>query len=444
MRVIIIGAGLAGTATAWYLRQAGATVTVIERGAAAAMETSFANAGMLTPSMADPWNAPGTWRNLLRWIGREDAPMLLRPGALPGLLGWGLQFLRHSRPGPFHRNTLKNVRLALYSLKELQRLREAAAIEYDAAAAGTLRACRDQASLDRAAALAAFLADHGVVYRVLDRAGLVATEPALVPIAGSLVGGIHYCEDESGDAHLFTRALAQRAAECGVEFLYRCEFTGVRLDGGRVSGVEHRFLGSDTAGSGDFDAGPDAGEQAGARAEPLDADAVVLAAGSFTPVLARQLGLRVPVRPVKGYSITAPVGDWTSPPRIPVSDDHLHAAVTPLGDRIRVAGTAEFAGYDDALTPSRLNNLLNLLRAIYPDYAARLDPATISPWCGFRPVSVDGVPIIGATGLQGLYLNTGQGPLGWTMAAGCGHLLADLILGRTPALDARDYALARF
>ena len=444
MRVIIIGAGLAGTATAWYLRQGGATVTVIERGEAAAMETSFANAGMLTPSMADPWNAPGTWRNLLRWIGREDAPMLLRPSALPGLLGWGLQFLRHSRTVSFHRNTLKNVRLALYSLKELQRLRDVAAIEYDAASVGTLRACRDQTSLDRAAALAAFLADHGVAYRVLDRAGLVATEPALAPIAGDLVGGIHYCEDESGDAHLFTRGLAQRATECGVEFLYRSEFTGVRLNGSRVSGVEHRLLENRSSLRSGSAAGTNADHKENAKTNTLDADAVVLAAGSFTPVVARQLGLRVPVRPVKGYSITAPVGDWASPPRIPVSDDHLHAAVTPLGDRIRVAGTAEFTAYDDTLTPSRLSNLMNLLRAVYPDYAARLDPATITPWCGFRPVSADGVPILGSTGIEGLYLNTGQGPLGWTMAAGCGHLLADLILNQAPALDTADYALARF
>ncbi|MGB5211828.1 MAG: FAD-dependent oxidoreductase [Gammaproteobacteria bacterium] len=444
MHVIIVGAGLAGTATAWYLRQGGATVTVIERGDAAAMETSFANAGMLTPSMADPWNAPGTWRKLLRWIGREDAPMLLRPHALPSLIGWGLQFLWHSRTGSFHRNTVKNVRLALYSLAQLQQLREQTGIEYDAASTGTLRACRDQASLDRAAALAAFLAEHGVAHRVLDRAGLVGVEPALAPIAGDLVGGIHYSRDESGDAHMFTRNLAQRAAEAGVRFVYRSEFTGVRMRGGQLSGVEYRCAERRLDGDTDPVLRANSGVEPEHGETILDGDAVVLAAGSFTPVLARRLGLSVPVRPVKGYSITAPVGDWASPPRIPVSDDHLHAAVTPLGDRIRVAGTAEFTGYDDTLSPSRVANLNHLLHALYPDYATRLQPSSVTPWCGFRPVSADGVPILGSTPLQGLYMNTGQGPLGWTMAAGCGRLLADVVLGQKPALDMNDYALARF
>ena len=423
MRVIVIGAGLAGTSTAWYLSQGGASVTVLDRAPGAAMETSFANAGMLTPSMADPWNAPGTFWNLLRWIGREEAPMLLRPRALPGLAGWGFHFLRQSRPRQFHRNTVKNVRLALFSMSELRRLRDELGIDYDGAAGGTLRACRDQASLDRAAALAASLADHGVAYRLLDRDGVVAAEPALGPVAGKIIGGIHYVDDESGDAHLFTSGLAARAAGAGVQFRFGFDVSAIETEGEAVRAVRGRIAGSD---------------------ETLNTDAVVLAAGSFTPLLASRVGVRVPVRPVKGYSITAPRGDWHDGPRIPVSDDHLHTAVTPLGERIRVAGTAEFTGYDDRLTPRRVDNLLRLLQAIYPAYAERLDPSVIEPWCGFRPVSSDGVPILGPSSVTGLFLNTGQGPLGWTMAAGCGRLVADQMLGMNCDLNPEDYALDRF
>ena len=423
MRVIVIGAGLAGTSTAWYLAQGGASVTVLDRAPGAAMETSFANAGMLTPSMADPWNAPGTLWHLLRWIGREEAPMLLRPRALPDLAGWGLHFLRQSRPHLFHRNTLKNVRLALYSMSELRRLRDELDIDYDGAARGTLRACRDQASLDRAAELAASLAEHGVAYRLLDRDGVVATEPALNPVAEKIVGGIHYVDDESGDAHLFTSGLATRAKGAGVQFRFGFDVNAIETRRGAVRAVRGRTAGRD---------------------ERFETEAVVLAAGSFTPLLARRVGVRVPVRPVKGYSITAPRGDWQDGPRIPVSDDHLHTAVTPLGERIRVAGTAEFTGYDDRLTPQRVDNLLRLLQAIYPAYAERLDPSVVRPWCGFRPVSSDGVSILGPSPLAGLFLNTGQGPLGWTMAAGCGRLLADQMLGRHCDLNPEDYALDRF
>ena len=425
MRVIVIGAGLAGTTTAWYLCRSGAEVTVVDRAPGAAMETSFANAGMLTPSMADPWNAPGTFWHILRWIGREDAPMLLRPSALPGLAGWGVSFLRQSRPGSFRRNTVRNVRLALYSLSELRRLRDELELEYDGAARGTLRACRDRASLDRAASLAASLAEHGVAYRLLDADGVVAAEPALAPVSAKIVGGIHYHGDESGDAHRFTTELAKRAAERGVSFRFGFDVRGIETRDGRAQGIRGRPADCDTE-------------------ETMEADAVVLAAGSYTPLLARGVGVRVPVRPVKGYSITVPRGDWHDGPRIPVSDDHLHTAVTPLGDRIRVAGTAEFTGYDDRLTPRRVQNLLNLLREIYPAFAQRLDPSTVEPWCGFRPVSSDGVPILGPSPIAGLFLNTGQGPLGWTMAAGCGRLVADRVLGQAGAMDMEDYALDRF
>ncbi len=419
MHIVVIGAGLAGTASAWYLRRQGYEVTVVDRADAAAMETSYANAGMLTPSMADPWNSPGTLGRLLGWLGDEKAPMLLRPAAIPSLAGWGLLFLINSRPAPFHRNTRKNVRLANRSLSRLRELRSELNIEYDQVEGGTLRACRDSASLDHATELADALSDHGVEYRRLDRDGVVAAEPALAPVADQIVGGIHYLGDESGDAHRFCQGLASAADAAGVRFEYGVTVKGFHLEEASVR----------------------AARTGGAE---IEADAFVIAAGSYTPLLGRMLGISIPVRPVKGYSVTVPRGDWRGAPRIPVSDDHLHTAVTPLGQRIRVAGTAEFARYDKSLTSARIDNLLAMLEAIYPDFARRIDRTEVDPWCGFRPVSADGVPIIGKTPIANLYLNTGHGPLGWTMAAGSGELLAAVVSRNPPPLDASDYALARF
>jgi D-amino-acid dehydrogenase len=419
MHIVVIGAGLAGTASAWYLRRQGYEVTVVDRADAAAMETSYANAGMLTPSMADPWNSPGTFGRLLGWLGDEKAPMLLRPAAIPSLAGWGVRFLMNSRSAPFRRNTLRNVRLANQSLARLKELRSELGIEYDQVEGGTLRACRDLAALDHASELAAALSDHGVEYRRLDRDGVVAAEPALEPVADKIVGGIHYQNDESGDAHRFCQGLATAAADAGVRFEYGVTVTGFHLEEASVRAAR-------------------------SGAAEIEAGAFVIAAGSYTPLLGRMLGVSVPVRPVKGYSITVPRGDWQGAPRIPVSDDHLHTAVTPMGDRIRVAGTAEFAGYDTSLRPSRIDNLLGLLEAIYPDFARRIDRTDVDPWCGFRPVSADGVPIIGKTPISNLYLNTGHGPLGWTMAAGSGELLASVVSRNPSPLDASDYALDRF
>lgn len=419
MHVVIVGAGLIGTCTAWYLRQHRVDVTVIERADAPGMETSFANAGMLTPSMADPWNSPGTLRKLIKWLGREDAPMLLRLHAVPSLSRWGMEFLLNSSEERFRSNTLKNVALANYSLDLLRSLRADLGLKYDQTSAGTLRACRDQASLDHDAGLAEFLRPHGVEYKILDRDGVTRAEPALAPVAQRLVGGIHYSGDESGDAHLFCQALGEACAAAGVQFLFGQEVTDASRSGDQF------ILGTPGA-------------------KDIYADAVVLATGSYTPSLASKVDLRVPVRPVKGYSITVPRGDWRDGPRIPVADDHLHTAVTPLGDRIRVAGTAEFTGHDAALTPARIDNLFSLLEAIYPEFARRLDRRSAEPWCGFRPMSADGVPILGATRIPGLFVNTGQGHLGWTMAAGSGKAVADSIVGAPPELKIDDYSLARF
>ena len=324
MHVLVIGSGLIGTATAWYLRQEGADVTVVDRACGPARETSFANAGMLTPSMADPWNAPGVVWKLLGWVGREDAPMLLRPRDIPRLAGWGTRFLWNSRAASFERNMLRNVALASFSLDSLRELRAELGLSYCERTRGVLKVFRDPANLATAVAVAQQLGEHGVVHRALDREGVADVEPSLAPVAEKLAGGILHPDDESGDAHRFVCALAEAARAAGVRFEFDTAVTGLRAKGGRLAAVET------TAGE-------------------LSADACVLAAGSYSAPLLAGLGLRLPVRPVKGYSITVPFGDENLAPRRPVTDDHLHIAVTPFGDRLRVAGTAEFTGLDHSV-----------------------------------------------------------------------------------------------
>ena len=420
MHVLVIGSGLIGTATAWYLRREGADVTVIDRAAGPARETSYANAGMLTPSMADPWNAPGVVWKLLGWVGREDAPMLLRPREIPRLAGWGTRFLWNSRVASFERNMLKNLALASFSLDALRELRAELGLRYCERSFGVLKVFRDPASLARAVTVAEQLGAHGVVHRALDRDGVAEVEPSLAPVADQLAGGILHPDDESGDAHRFVCALAEAASGAGVRFEFDTAVTGLRAEGNRLEAV------ATTAGD-------------------LSADACVLAAGSYSTPLLAGLGIRLPVRPVKGYSITVPFGDDRLAPRRPITDDSLHIAVTPFGDRLRVAGTAEFTGLDHSVGEPRIRNLREMFETMFPRCAATVDPdADLSPWSGLRPMSVDGVPVLGATPLANLYLNTGHGHLGWTMAAGSGRAVARLVCGGQPELPLQPYRLDRF
>ena len=414
MRVLVIGSGLLGVSSAWFLAREGCEVTVVERLPGAAQGTSFANAGMLTPSMADPWNSPGIFWHLLQWLGREDAPFLVRPRALPAMLGWGLSFVRNSTAARQRASMDANLRLAAYSLATLRELRATLKLAYDERARGTIKVFRDRKAFDAAAARNATLASLGLDVRTLTPADAVATEPALEPVRERLVGAIYCPADESGDARAFTLALAEQARAAGVQFHYGREVTGFEQAGGRINAA---FAG-------------------GTRYE---AEQFVVAAGSWSPLLLRTLGLGLPVRPVKGYSITVPAGHWDGAPRMPVIDDALHAAATPLGARLRVAGTAEIAGYDAALTPARIDNLFKLLFELFPTYPPTLDRASAEPWAGLRPMSPDGVPRIGRLGCDNLFVNTGHGHLGWTLATGSGALLADLMLGRLPALAPAPY-----
>lgn len=419
MKVVVVGSGLAGVATAWFLRRNGAEVTVIDRRNAAAMETSHANAGMLTPSMSDPWNHPGMFWRILKWIGREDSPMLLRPSALPVMASWGFHFLLNSAPHKHHVNTLKNVELAKYSLHVLDQLANELGFEFNHLRRGTIKLFRDEQSLQEFVRLGDILVEQGLQYQLLDQNELIDFEPCLEPVRDELIGGMYYPADESGDAREFCQQLAQRAEVSGVEF--RFEEIVVRLVAGNG-----RFVAVETA------------------TERLAADACVIAAGSFSALLTRSLGVKLPVRPVKGYSISIPFGSWSPIPRRPLIDETLHLAVTPLGEIMRVAGTAELAGWNTDIRNERIDNLLRFVDKLFPTFPVNRNSADLVKWAGLRPMSTDGVPVLGETPIRNLYLNTGYGHLGWTMSSGAGKLVADRITGVDTEIDREPFLLARF
>jgi len=417
MKIAVIGAGLIGTTTAYLLRRRGHEVVVFDRQAGPGREASFANGALITPGMPEPWNAPGSWRVLLGSIGRSDALLQLRLKALPSLAGWGIRFLINSRVAAFERNTVRNLKLALYSLEVLQSLRQETGVDYPHEARGTLKLFSDPQALDRATAWVERLSHHGLTARKLSRSDTIQLEPALAPIAAKITGAIRYEKDETGDAYEFCIALARCARDSGVEFRFSSEVSSIKACGGKVA-------------------------LALTTREPIDADCYVIAACSYVPRLLRGIGVHLPVRPAKGYSVTFNRTPGEPALRTPVVDDVLHAAVTPIGGIVRVAGTAEFAGYD--LTPSaaRIENLFRLIQKILPQ--GYYDRASARPWCGLRAMSADGVPLIGPTGVPNLFVNTGHGHLGWTMTAGSAQLLTDLICETSLRIDPTAYDPRRF
>lgn len=415
MRVIVIGAGLLGTGTAYFLAEKGHEVVVLDRAGGVARETSYANGGVIHAGNAAPWNAPGLTRQLLSWAWGRDKALVLRPSALPGLAGWGWRFLRNSRREPFRRALRANARLAVYSLETLRRLRERVSLHYHESRRGSVVVFRDEAKLSEAVNEAVLMAEVGVRHEVLDREALALREPAL---AGGFAGGLWYPDDESGDARLFTENLAELARGHGAEF--RLETTVERLLGGReaVAGVA-----------------TDRGV--------LRGDAYVLAAGSYSSRLSRPLGLKLPIYPVKGHSITIPMPASRRAPATPIIDIGRRIVAAPLGGRLRVAGFAEFAGYDDRPDIRRAAALLDDLAALFPDFAGGIDPAQAEPWAGLRPVTADGRPLLGPSPIDNLFLATGTGHLGWTFAAGAGRIVADSVAGNRPEIDPDDFRYGR-
>ena len=417
-RVAVIGGGVVGCTTAYWLAREGFTVSLLEREPELAAQASFANGGMLHASHGEPWNSPQVIRQLMRWIGREDSPLLLRPRRLPRLVGWGLGFLRNSS-GARHRSAmLANTRLALYSLRLMSEIAADAALEFDAAQTGIAKIFWSPAQLDVAVRESDLLQELGVPYQRWTTETLLQHEPALAPNEDRLAGALYYPKDATGDAHLFTQRLADHCRTLGVEIRTNTRVAALSHTHGRVLGVE-------------TDQGP------------IAADAVVLASGPEAPELLRPLGVRLPIEPVKGYSVTLDNHALDTPLRLPLIDDFHKVVATPLGSRLRVAGTAEFTGLDRSITPARIQLLLRQLGILLPQQRAPLADLPRTEWACLRAMTPDGVPIIGRTPLENVWLNVGAGHMGWTFAAGMGRLLSDLIVGRKPALTPDDYLLHR-
>ncbi|THF64119.1 D-amino acid dehydrogenase [Pseudothauera rhizosphaerae] len=416
MHVIVLGSGVIGTTTAYYLARAGARVTVLDRQPGPALETSYANAGQVSPGYSTPWAAPGIPLKAFKWLFQRHAPLAVRADGSLFQLRWLLAMLRNCTPGAYAVNKERMMRLSEYSRDCLRELRAETGIRYEERTLGTVQLFRSQAQVDAAARDIAVLEECGVPYELLDRDGLAGAEPALARVRDKLAGGLRLPNDETGDCALFTQRLAELAAGLGVEFRYGQAVDGFEFSGGHIQALR----------VGD---------------ERLVADRYVLAFGSYSRPFLQPLGLDIPVYPVKGYSLTVPLVDVTAAPVSTVLDETYKVAITRFDDRIRVGGMAELAGFDLSLNPRRRATLEMVTRDLFPGGG---DLPRAEFWTGLRPMTPDSTPIVGATPIPGLYLNTGHGTLGWTMACGSGRLVADLVTGRVPAIRADDLAMARY
>ena len=416
MKVLVLGAGVIGVTAAYELAGAGHEVTVVDRQSGPALETSFANAGEVSPGYSAPWAGPGVPLKAIKWLAMHHRPLVIRPTLDLAFIRWSLATLRNCTTARYEINKSRMVRLAEYSRDCLKALRAATGIAYDERMQGTLQLFRTQKQFDGSASDVAVLKASGVAFELLDRAGCIRHEPALARVAEKFVGGLLLPGDETGDCFKFTQALAALAVDRGVAFRFGTTIRSLVRSGDRVSG-----------------AATDAGT--------LDADAYLVALGSHSPLLLRPLGVRIPVYPVKGYSITLPIIDSGRAPESTVMDETHKVAVTRLGDRIRVGGTAELAGYSLKLHEARRQTLGHVVTDLFPGGG---DLARAEFWCGLRPMTPDGTPVIGATPIENLFLATGHGTLGWTMAAGTGRVLADVISGRSAGIDLAGLTIDRY
>lgn len=418
-KVVVVGAGLAGVTVAYELASRGYSVDLLEAREGVALETSYANGGMLTPSMADPWNSPGIFWHLLASLFNSRSAVKLRLCAIPSLLSWGVQFLRNSSSERHWSATRANHALAAYSLNATHELRERLDLKFHASTVGTMKVFRDPEAMRGPLALARKLESHGLRFQQLGTDATIGVEPQLAAIRNHIAGALYFPDDAGGDAHLFCRALVQEFCKAGGRV-----HTGV---------VVEQLVVRD-------------GVMIGVRTGQgvIECSDIVIAAGNASDGLLRPLGISLPIRPAKGYSVTIdPPSGTTNLPRIGVVDDAMHAAVVPLGSRLRVVGTAEFAANDRTLRRERVDNLLELFAELYPEIATRVDRRSARPWTGLRPMSADGVPFIGGTPIGGLYVSSGHGHLGWTLAAGSARLLVDLMRGVSPNIDPGPYRVLR-
>jgi D-amino-acid dehydrogenase len=416
VKVLVLGSGVIGVTSAYYLARSGHEVTVVDRQPKPALETSFANAGEVSPGYASPWAGPGVPVKAIKWLLMRHGPLVIWPKLDPVMWLWLLKLLRNCTEARYAVNKSRMIPIAEYSRDCLRALRAEIGIRYDERSRGTLQLFRKRAQLDGTAGDIAVLKQYGVPYEVLDRDGCVAAEPALSAVKDKFVGGMRLPQDETGDCHMFTEALAAEAAKLGVQFKLNTTIERLIADGSKIAGVV-------------------------TSAGRLQADAYVVALGSWSPRLLRPLGISLPVYPVKGYSITVPVLDAELAPVSTVMDESYKVAITRLGDRIRVGGTAEISGYSNRLDAARRATLDHSLTDMFPRGG---DLAKASFWSGLRPMTPDGPPVIGATRYGNLHLNTGHGTLGWTMACGSARALADVLSGRKPDIDTAELALSRY
>ncbi|MDO3435650.1 D-amino acid dehydrogenase [Rhizobium sp. CBN3] len=421
MKVIVLGAGIVGVTSAYQLAKAGHEVTVVERQSGPALETSFANAGEVSFGYCSPWAAPGIPMKAMKWLFMKHAPLILRPKLDMAMLSWMARMLSNCTSERYAINKSRMLRLADYSRIALAELRAETGIAYDERMQGTLQLFRTQQQLDASAKDVKALAADGIPYDVLDRDGCIRVEPALKHVREKIVGGLLTPKDETGDCFKFTNALAAKAEALGVRFAYGTTIKGLDVEAGLVRGVV-------TARDPDRDH------------ERMSAEAVVVALGSYSPLLLKPLGIRLPVYPVKGYSLTIPITDASRAPESTVMDETFKIAITRLGNRIRVGGMAEISGYTNDLGLARRSTLEHSVTDLFPGG----DVSKASFWSGLRPMTPDGTPVIGPTKIKGLFLNTGHGTLGWTMSTGSARLIGDLVGGRTPDIDARDLAVSRY
>jgi D-amino-acid dehydrogenase len=409
MTTVVLGAGAVGTATAWYLRKSGHEVVLVERQAEAAMETSWGNGGVIHASEVEPWSQPGMPTKIIKWLGKEDAPLLLRYAAIPHIMRWGIEFARNCTPERFRENAKANLHLALHSLRSLQEIGAETGINYDRATRGVLKIYRSRESLDGAQRSSDYLAQHGLLYERVNPDRCVELEPALKETKSTLTGALYFARDEVGDSNKFTQGLAAACAARGVQCRFGETVQKIETSDGRAQAVV-----------------TDKGR--------IAADTVVVAMGSFTAPLLAKNGIRVPIYPVKGVSITFKRAGWNAAPTVPVIDDSKLFGLVPIGDRMRISGSAEITGYDTTPAPARAEAIIANASFTFPELKNHFDISKSKLWAGLRPVSPSGTPIVGETRIRGLWINAGHGHLGWTLSCGSGRLIADLMDGRDPGV----------
>ena len=412
MKVVVLGAGVVGVASAWYLREAGHDVRVLERQPEAGMETTFANGGQISVSHAEPWANPGALAKIVQWLGREDAPLLFRLRADPLQWLWGLKFLAECLPGRSRKNTAQLVRLGLYSRTALRELRRRTGIEYDQLQRGILHFYTAEKDFEAGVRSARYMRELGCDRMPKTPDECVAIEPALGAIRNRLAGGTYSADDESGDAHRFTQALSRFCADKGVSFDYDARIERIVAEADRVTHVRI--------------------EHPGGRTEVVRGDAYVLSLGSYSPLLARPLGIALAIYPAKGYSVTLPVKNASAAWTVSLTDETHKLVFSRLGERLRIAGTAELTGYDTAINELRCRAILSRTLELFPGAG---DETGAEFWAGLRPATPGNIPYIGRTRYANLYLNTGHGTLGWTHACGSGRALADIVSGRRPEVE---------